>query len=70
MQPDSIDHRGQNGVGFLEQEYRMVLGLWSKRYRKGYRYAARHEAREDREDRMVLVLWNKRYRKEYRYAAR
>ncbi len=30
----------------------MVLGLWNKRDRKGNRYAARYEAREDR---MVLV---------------
>jgi hypothetical protein len=44
-----------------------VLGLWNKRNRKGYRYAARYEAREDI---MVLGLWNKRYRKGYRYAAR
>ncbi len=47
---------GQNGVGFVEQEIqkriqicskigdredRKVLGSWNKRYRKGYRYAAR-----------------------------
>jgi hypothetical protein len=44
-----------------------VLGLWKNRYRKGYRYAARSE---ERDDRMVLGLWKKRYRKGYRFAAR
>ncbi len=56
MQPDSIGQRGQNGFGFMEQEIQKNIQicskiggqrgqngvrLWNKRYRKGYRYAAR-----------------------------
>jgi hypothetical protein len=83
MQPDSIGQRGQNGVGFLEQEIQKRIQICSKiggqqRGQNGAGFIEKEIQKRiqicsnigDREDRLVMGLWNKRYRKGYRYATR